>query len=306
MKKNQAILVLISIFVVSAALGIGGTWLIKNMGSKPAKGTTMTVTPVTTAGGGASVSDSSTKPAEQTPSTAPTPAPSQESSHSQDTRSQDASRPMQKESKPQDAGQRIQSHTEEVTETVEADYGKPINEKNNKPVANITLESVKGPTPNPETRTYSLTATASGGWGQLTYYLYPTRNAQDTLVSTSGRFTNVAPSSSGKYMLVIKDRTGKELTKEIRGFTSILNKLTTQQLTTRLSKSTPDQGLGKHFASGYKINFSGIKNGDPVPTSYTQIYSNIASGYWSKVKVTAVEFNGYNKITKITVSVYYN
>jgi hypothetical protein len=185
---------------------------------------------------------------------------------------------------------------------------KPLGEPKdmNMPTANITLVSTTGPTPNPETRTYSFTATASGGWGQYTYYLYPTRNAQDTLVSTSGSFTNVAPSSSGKYMLVIKDRTGKELTKEIRGFTSILNKLTTQQLTTRLSKSTPDQGLGKHFASGYKIKFTGLNSGDPVPTSYTQIYSNIASGYWSKVKVTAVEFNNYNKITKITVSVYYN
>jgi hypothetical protein len=189
-----------------------------------------------------------------------------------------------------------------------AQYEQPLGEPKdmNMPTANITLVSTNGPTPNPETRTYSFSATASGGWGQYTYYLYPTRNAQDTLVSTSGSFTNVAPSSSGKYMLVIKDRTGQEFTKEIKGFTTILNKLTTQQLTTRLSKSTPDQGLGKHFASGYKIKFTGLNSGDPVPTSYTQIYSNIASGYWSKVKVTAVEFNDYNKITKITISVYYN
>lgn len=292
MKKNQAILILISIFVVSAALGVGGTWLVKNLDVKKA----IAVNGPIVSGGGGSVSVEENKPAEQekAPSPVPNPSPSQEY------------RPKQKEPAPHDNESRVQSPTDNIL--AGNDQGKSISEGNNTNIttANITLVSTTGPTPNPETRTYSFTATASGGWGQYTYYLYPTRNAQDTLVSTSGRFTNVAPSSSGKYMLVIKDRTGKELTKEIRGFTAILNKLTTQQLTTRLSKSTPDQGLGKYFASGYKIKFSGIKSGDPIPTSYTQIYSNIASGYWSKVKVTAVEFNGYNKITKITVSVYYN
>lgn len=292
MKKNQAILILISIFVVSAALGVGGTWAVKKLGAN----NLVAINDPTVFGGGGSVSVEENKPTEQekAPSPVPNPSPSQEY------------RPKQKEPAPHDNESRVQSPTDNIL--AGNDQGKSISEGNNTNIttANITLVSTTGPTPNPETRTYSFTATASGGWGQLTYYLYPTRNAQDTLISTSGRFTNVAPSSSGKYMLVIKDRTGKELTKEIRGFTSILNKLTTQQLTTRLSKSTPDQGLGKYFASGYKIKFTGLNSGDPVPTSYTQIYSNIASGYWSKVKVTAVEFNGYNKITKITVSVYYN
>lgn len=292
MKKNQAILILISIFVVSAALGVGGTWAVKKLGAN----NPVAINDPTVFGGGGSVSVEENKPTEQekAPSPVPNPSPSQEY------------RPKQKEPAPHDNESRVQSPTDNIL--AGNDQGKSISEGNNTNIttANITLVSTTGPTPNPETRTYSFTATASGGWGQLTYYLYPTRNAQDTLISTSGRFTNVAPSSSGKYMLVIKDRTGKELTKEIRGFTSILNKLTTQQLTTRLSKSTPDQGLGKYFASGYKIKFTGLNSGDPVPTSYTQIYSNIASGYWSRVKVTAVEFNDYNKITKITVSVYYN
>lgn len=257
MKKNQAILILISIFVVSAALGVGGTWAVKKLGAN----NPVAINDPNVFGGGGSVSVEENKPTEP----------------------------------------------EVDSITVTEDYGKPIgDEENNMPTVNITLVSTTGPTPNPETRTYSFTATASGGWGQYTYYLYPARNATDTLVSTSGSFANVAPISGGKYVLLIKDRTGQEFTKEIRGFTTILNKLTTQQLTTRLSKSTPDQGLGKHFASGYKIKFTGLNSGNPVPTRYTQIYSNIASGYWSKVKVTAVEFNDYNKITKITVSVYYN
>lgn len=290
MKKNQAILVLISIFILSAALGVGGTWGVKKIGTKSSVDDSGLVA-VTGGGGGGSISPAN--PVEPTPTPTPTPEPSQ------------GYTPVQEQS-PQVPDQRVQSPIDNIP--AEKDNGKSLGDGNNPtmPTANITLVSTTGPTPNPETRTYSFTATASGGWGQYTYYLYPTKNAQDTLVSTSGRFTNVAPSSTGKYMLVIKDRAGKELTKEIRGFTAILNKLTTQQLTTRLSKSTPDQGLGKYFASGYKIKFTGLNSGDPVPTSYTQIYSNIASGYWSKVKVTAVEFNGYNKITKITVSVYYN
>lgn len=294
MKKNQAILVLISIFVVSALLGVGGTWLVKNLGAK----NVVAVNGPIVSGGGGSVSVEENDSSEPAPAPVPTPTPSQEYT------------PKQKEPAPHNNESRGQKPLEVdvVVSGEDAQYEQPLGEPKdmNMPTANITLVSTTGPTPNPETRTYSFTATASGGWGQYTYYLYPTRNAQDTLVSTSGSFANVAPSSTGKYMLVIKDRTGKELTKEIRGFTSILNKLTTQQLTTRLSKSTPDQGLGKHFASGYKIKFTGLNSGDPVPTSYTQIYSNIASGYWSKVKVTAVEFNDYNKITKITISVYYN
>ena len=292
MKKNQAILILISIFVVSVALGVGGTWAVKKLGAN----NPVAINDPTVFGGGGSVSVEKNKPTEQeqAPSPVPNPSPSQEY------------RPKQKEPAPHDNESRVQSPTDNIL--AGNDHGKSISEGNNTNIttANITLVSTTGPTPNPETRTYSFTATASGGWGQYTYYLYPTKNAQDTLVSTSGRFTTVAPSSSGKYMLVIKDRTGQEFTKEIKGFTTIFNKLTTQQLTTRLSKSTPDQGLGKHFASGYKIKFTGLNSGDPVPTSYTQIYSNIASGYWSKVKVTAVEFNDYNKITKITISVYYN
>lgn len=293
MKKNQAILVLISIFVVSAALGVGGTWLVKNLGAK----NVVAVNGPIVSGGGGSVSveeDDTTEPA---PAPVPTPAPSQEYT------------PKQKEPAPHNNESHGQKPLEVgvVVSEEDAQNEQPLGEPNSPiPTANITLVSTTGPTPNPETRTYSFSATASGGWGQYTYYLYPAKNATDTLVSTSGSFANVAPISSGKYMLVIKDRTGQEFTKEIKGFTTIFNKLTTQQLTTRLSKSTPDQGLGKHFASGYKIKFTGLNSGDPVPTSYTQIYSNIASGYWSKVKVTAVEFNNYNKITKITVSVYYN
>lgn len=296
MKKNQAILILISIFVVSAALGVGGTWAVKKLGAN----NLVAINDSNVFGGGGSVSVEKNKPTEQeqAPSPVPTPAPSQEYT------------PKQKVPAPHNNESRGQKPLEvnNVVSEENAQYEQPLGEPKdmNMPTANITLVSTTGPTPNPETRTYSFTATASGGWGQYTYYLYPAKNAKDTLVSTSGSFANVAPISGGKYVLLVKDRTGQEFTKEIKGFTTILNKLTTQQLTTRLSKSTPDQGLGKHFASGYKIKFTGLNSGDPVPTSYTQIYSNIASGYWSRVKVTAVEFNGYNKITKITISVYYN
>ena len=104
----------------------------------------------------------------------------------------------------------------------------------------------------------------------------------------------------------IKDQYGKEVVKEITGFVTILKQLTAQELTKRISTSVPDKDLEKYFAKNYSVKFDGIKSGDPVPTSYTQIYSNIASGYWSRVKVTSVEFNDYNKITKIRFNVYYN
>ena len=286
MKKGQAILVLIMIFIVSAAVGIGGTWVVKNMGAKGAM-----------AGGGggtatAVVSDSAPTPTPKTtptPKATPTPQPTPNDY------------PSQKSSKPK--------KVEITVPENEAPSGKQLGGETetidiNIPSAEITLVAVNGPTPNPETRTYSFSA--AGGRGQLTYYLYPAKNAKDTLVSASGIFANVAPIASGKYVLLVKDKTGKEFKKDVTGFITILNKLTNQQLTSRLSKATPDRGLEKHFAKGYSIKFDGLKSGDPVPTSYTQIYSNISSGYWKNVKVTSVEFNDYNKIKRIRLSVYYN
>ena len=169
----------------------------------------------------------------------------------------------------------------------------------------IKLVTLDGPNPDPEKRTYSLTAIAEGGIRELTYLLYPLKNAKDTLVSNSGNFTDINPCSNGKYILLVKDAYGNELKKEVSGFINILRKLTPQEVTTRLSKATPDQSLKYYFPQGkYSIKFEGLKSGDPVPTTYTQIYSNIASGYWSKVKVTNIEYNDYNKITRIYINVY--
>lgn len=163
------------------------------------------------------------------------------------------------------------------------------------------------PNPNSETRTYAFSASAEGGYGRLTYYLYPAKNAKDTLVSEDGHFINVSSCPNGKYILHVKDAYGNESKQEVTGFISILKKLTPQELTSRLSKATPDNSLKNYFPQGrYSITFAGIKSGDPIPTTYTQIYSNIASGYWSKVRVTNIEYNDYNKITRVYISVYYN
>ena len=183
MKKNQAILVLISIFIVSAALGVGGTWGVKKIGAKSSVDYGGLVA-VTGGGGGGSISPAN--PVEPTPTPTPTPEPSQ------------GYTPVQEPS-PQVPDQRVQSPIDNIP--AEKDNGKSLGDGNNPtmPTANITLVSVTGPTPNPDTRTYSFSATASGGWGQLTYYLYSARNATDTLVSTSGSFANVAHIPSGKY-----------------------------------------------------------------------------------------------------------
>ena len=288
MKKGQAILVLIMIFIVSAAVGVGGTWVVKNMGAKGA---------IAGGGGGTATAVVDEYAPTPTPKTTPTPKATPTPQPTPNDY------PSQKSSKPK--------KVEITVPENEAPSGKQLGGETetidiNIPSAEITLVAVNGPTPNPETRTYSFSASAAGGRGQLTYYLYPAKNAKDTLVSASGIFANVAPIASGKYVLLVKDRTGKEFKKDVTGFITILNKLTNQQLTSRLSKATPDRGLEKHFAKGYSIKFDGLKSGDPVPTSYTQIYSNISSGYWKNVKVTSVEFNDYNKIKRIRLSVYYN
>lgn len=255
MKKNQAILILISIFVVSAALGVGGTWLVKNLGVKKA----IAVNDPTDSGSGGGVSDEVDKPTEQ----------------------------------------------EVDSITVIEDDGKPIIDVGNiMPTANITLVSTNGPTPNPETRTYSFTATASGGWGQYTYYLYPAKNAKDTLVSTSGSFANVAPISGGKYVLLIKDRTGQDFTKEISGFKTILKRLTPQQLTTKLSNSSSVGSLRGYFSSSTKIDYIGSKSNGVKPAGYTEIPTFITAGAWERINVTNVEYNDYNRITAIVIKVY--
>mgnify|MGYP003310859495 CR=1 FL=1 len=66
----------------------------------------------------------------------------------------------------------------------------------------IKLVTLDGPNPDPEKRTYSLTAIAEGGIRELTYLLYPLKNAKDTLVSNSGNFTDIDPCTNGKYILL--------------------------------------------------------------------------------------------------------
>lgn len=291
MKKSQAIIVLVLIFVVSAGVGIAGSWLIKNMG-----------------GGDNYVAEETSVPSgtitKNNPPTTTTPSP--QNPKGSKPKKDGVSTPQENKStspsKPIQIGDNGDS--DKVNGTVlEADA--PVIDVK-VPSTEIAITKINGPIPNPETKTYSLSAVASGGRGTLTYYLYPARNAQDTLVNTTGIFTGLKSSSNGKYILLVKDQYGKECKKEITGFYAILNKLTTQQLTARISTSTPDVTLNKHFAKGYKIKFDGLKSGDPIPTGYTQIYSNIASGYWTRVKVTSVEYNDYNKITYLRISVYYN
>lgn len=170
----------------------------------------------------------------------------------------------------------------------------------------ITLVTKNSPIPNPETRTYTYSVTAKGGLGALTYHLYASRNATDTISSHTGNFVNIPSVGNGKYILLVVDATGNALKEEINGFITINQQLTTSQLSSRLSRSTPNKSMGAYFASGYKMTFKGLKSSDPKPTNYTSIYSNIASGYWKAVRVTSVEYNDYNKITKITMSVTYN
>jgi len=289
MKKNQAILVLISIFIVSAALGVGGTWGVKKIGARSSVDDGGLVA-VTGGGGGGSISPAN--PVEPTPTPTPTPEPSQ------------GYTPVQEQS-PQVPDQRVQSPIDNIP--AEKDNGKSLGDGNNPtmPTANITLVSVTGPTPNPETRTYSFTATASGGWGQLTYYLYPAKNPKDTLVSTSGSFSSVKPNGNG-YILLIRDQYRNEFTQKIGKFKTIYKKYTTEELTKLLSTDSPNKSLAKQFVSGCKLKFDGIPQGQPKPTGHLQINSNIAAGYWQRVKVTQVEYNEYNQIVSIRMNVYFN
>ena len=170
----------------------------------------------------------------------------------------------------------------------------------------ITLTSENSPVPNPVTQTYTYSVTATGGLGDLTYHLYASKNATDTISNRTGRFVNIPYVSGGKYTLLVVDATGNAFKKEVSGFTTINRQLSTAELSRRLSKSTPDRSMGIYFANGYKMSFTGLNSGDPKPTNYTSIYSNIASSYWKSVRVTSVEYNDYNKITNITIHVTYN
>lgn len=189
----------------------------------------------------------------------------------------------------------------------EAGVGDKINISPTIEIGNdITLVSENGPVPNPDTQTYTYSVTAKGGLGGLTYHLYASRNAKDTISNHTGNFINIPSVGTGKYILLVVDATGNAFKKEIKGFIKINKPLTTSQLSLRLSRSTPDKSMGAYFASGYEMTFKGLKSSDPKPTNYTSIYSNIASGYWKEVRVISVEYNDYNKITKITMSVTYN
>lgn len=305
MKKSQVIIVLVLIFIISTALGVGGAFVVKNMQGAGGTGETMgaagpSLTVDNRADKSSNVQTTQSVNVEETkPATSEVAAPTEVNAVSQEVVSVESSTLLTTAEDPISATNAINSEKDKLSATSQS---LEINLSSEE----IMIEELDGPNPDPKNRTYSFSVMAYGGRGDLIYYLYPAKNAKDTLKNATGEFTEVKPIPTGKYVLLIKDQYGKEVVKEITGFVTILKQLTAQELTKRISTSVPDKDLEKYFAKNYSVKFDGIKSGDPVPTSYTQIYSNIASGYWSRVKVTSVEFNDYNKITKIRFNVYYN
>lgn len=169
----------------------------------------------------------------------------------------------------------------------------------------ISILHIEGPTPNPTTRKYSLTITAKGGKGELTFSLHPMNNPSQIIENHTGTFNGIHYTTNGKYSLIIRDESNNELVKEIGGFKTIYNRYTLPELTNRLSKNTADKNFEKHFDTNCKLHFLGIKTDDPIPTGHQQIHSNISARYWERVDVTDVEYNDYNKITSLTIQVYY-
>lgn len=174
--------------------------------------------------------------------------------------------------------------------------------------SNPVVYEVSKPKGDKDTQKYSLSVRAEAENGDvLRYELLDINNGAFKYSSSNGEFDGVEYSSNnGKYTLrVLNPKTGEDTTVVVDGFVKILKPLTKKQLSDKLSKTTPDKNLSVYFASSYNISFIGIRNGDPKPTQYSQIYTNIAAGYWSKVDVTDMSLNDQNKIISLTVKVYY-
>ena len=314
MKKTQAIFVLCLIFVLSAGVGIGAVVGISQLSDK-------NTTPELNDNGGVIVSDNTNNVSIDSKKE----NLDESSKINRSDKENGASKGQSKDQvvinaggstgdivlKPQNEeiviGDEITtSTTNEVNTEEQSTYTKIGIPPTIKIGDNISLVTENKPLPNPDTRTYTYNVKAMGGVGGLTYHLYAARNAKDTLSNRTGNFVNVPYVSGGKYILLVVDARGNAFKKDITGFVFINQQLSTAELTRRLSKATPDRSMESYFASGYKMQFTGLKSGDPRPTNYTSIYSNISSEYWKSVRVTEVEYNDYNKITKITISVTYN
>lgn len=128
-------------------------------------------------------------------------------------------------------------------------------------------------------------------------------------ISKDGKFTGVAPTEDGIYILKVTNiATGDIAERVLSGFTKPVQqpivKLTKSQLQNILDTQSAPQGLYLKFADGYKMKFVDLDASEPTPDRFDEILNRLVAT-WSRAEVLGVQYDELNRITSITIKVVY-
>lgn len=158
---------------------------------------------------------------------------------------------------------------------------------------------------------YSFKAVAEVKSGdKLRYMLMDEFGADVLYLSDDGKFADVAPVKSGVYKLVVENAKTKDRSEEkmISGFRPVVKveQITQADLQAKFNTGTmPPKDYMSRIISKPKMSITGMQEGEPPVGNVGEVFNRIASGTWSSVTVSDVQYASDNRIIAFTLNVNY-
>lgn len=283
MKKSTFIILLVTAFLASGALGFFGTQLIRKSIGTP------TVSAPTINGGG----NVKTK-AKSTVRTTPMAPPKTQANAQPNPQPSDEPNFEQREEKAvrQSARSIIDSLSTPVIESV-GKTSRVVGAKN----YYYNLTGIKA---------------SVGSDAPLEYVLSSKDDPSFKMTSSSGSFSEVPPSRSGTYILTVynTDKAKKSESAIVTGFSICepirsLSKAELQSIYLMGTWPKDREAFESKFKKGYKITYKGMDTQSEInalPRTHQELFQKFRTGIWSSLSITEVEYDALGYITSFNVN----
>ena len=320
MKKTQAVIILIVLFVLG--LLIGFSIPVNKSGNSQSAGLTSSASQGGAAsqagggGGGAPSSSSGTVRLPNQSDVLPESAPSQDDINDNTITLRSTGNKSKLASAPSIGEENIFDETE-VAQTSSATISKQTtNRKTDVGAAkaaygsSITIESVSKParkTSEPS-KFYSFKVVAKSSTGSaLQYILCDPRTESEEYTSKTGSFSNVAPTDDGSYILKVRDTArGEEVTQSVTGFNKVSKMSKTQLQSILNNPSAGESNKNLYFSfdtDNLRISCSGLNSDEVAPKSLSAIWSGVQLLDWNVTVIAGPSYDRYNRIESFSITV---
>lgn len=169
----------------------------------------------------------------------------------------------------------------------------------------LEIIAVSKPVYHETNKKYSFTVTADG---EVVEYHLCDSHGKELYSQTSPDFL-VSPSYSGKYIVYAMNDSAISEDVEVTGCYRMEEKLLKSDLQSAFNSGDYQAGDSNSFktriSSKCAYRFSGIREGEEAPVSYSEIFNRISMGVWSSVTVDALEYDSHNRVSKMAITVNY-